>query len=189
MPFASSAHASSIETGSRICERCGAPCAPEDWLCAHCGQPLRADRRAASRQWLRAAHQQLETLNSGLAWLLLICWAVFPLVVLGISVAGEPHWSKWLVGALLAALTFFVMSIPLGGLRDAARKRRFDREILPQLEKFAQEQGLTLGELRAAAQEEFTGQKHTHLVTYLDEISDWDLLTRAQTQAKAAKDR
>ena len=104
MPFASSAHASAIETGSGICERCGAPFTAEDWLCAHCGQPLRADRRAAVRVWLRAAHQQLETLNSALAWLLLICWAAFPLVVLGISVAGEPHWSKWLVGLLLAAL-------------------------------------------------------------------------------------
>ena len=180
MPFASSAHASAMETGSRICERCGAPCAPEDWLCAHCGLPLRADRQAAVRAWLRAAHQQLESLNSALAWLLLICWAAFPLVVLGISVAGEPHWSKWLVGVLLAGLTFLVMSIPLGSLRDAARKRRFERDILPQLEKFAQEQGLTLGELRAAAREELKGQKNAHLVTYLDEISDWDLLTRAQ---------
>jgi len=169
------------QSGSLTCERCGAPCTPEAWTCAHCGQPLRADRQAASRQWLRAAHQQLEALNSGLAWLLLICWAAFPLVVLGISVAGEPHWSKWLVGLLLAALTFLVMSIPLGGLRDSARKRRFDRDILPQLEKFAQEQGLTLGELRALAQEEFKGQKHVHLLTYLDETSDWDLLTQAQT--------
>ena len=84
------------------------------------------------------------------------------------------------VAGLLAGLTFLVMSIPLGSLRDAARKRRFERDILPQLEKVAQEQGLTLGELRAAAREELKGQKNVHLVTYLDEISDWDLLTRAQ---------
>ena len=76
MPVASSAHESSSEAGSRICERCGAPCAPEEWLCAHCGQPLRADRQAAVRAWMRAAHQQLQGLNSALAWLLLISMAM-----------------------------------------------------------------------------------------------------------------